>query len=65
MTTEELLDKIMHGEVVTVKGHTLLTGTQWYDRFKKELSLAKGEYDISYNVAEALMIAARKAAGIE
>lgn len=37
MTAEELLDKIMHGEIVTVQGKTLLTGSQWYDRWNQEL----------------------------
>lgn len=44
-----------HGEVVTVKGHILLTGTQWYDRFERELMGTK------FRVLEA----ARKAAGLE
>jgi len=37
MSAEELLDKLIAGEVVTIKGKAVLTGDMWYDRFEKEL----------------------------
>lgn len=75
MSAEELLDKIMHGEVVTVEGHTLLTGNQWYDRFEKELKSppyvvskmyeSDGKRQQELFSESHVLEAARKAAGLE
>lgn len=61
MTTEELLDKIMQGEIVTVQGKTLLTGSQWYDRFIDRYLSIEGKP--AYTTAQ-VMEAAKKAAGL-